>query len=57
MSKPRAKDPEIADEYDFSQGKRGVFYARARRGIRLIPRPEPVRKDTETAKKARPSGD
>lgn len=35
MSKAKVHDPEISDEYDFSKGKRGVYYQRAEKGIKI----------------------
>ncbi|MGH2445508.1 MAG: hypothetical protein ACRDGD_05660 [Candidatus Limnocylindria bacterium] len=35
MSKVKARDPEVAEEYDFSKAKRGVHYERAMKGARV----------------------
>lgn len=31
MSKAKVRDPDIADEYDFSRAKRGVYFGRVSR--------------------------
>ncbi len=36
MSKTRRADPDIAPEYNFSLGRRGVYLERAKRGIRAV---------------------
>ena len=43
MKNTRDADLDIAPEYDFSKGKRGVYLDRARRGLKLMPlEPSPV---------------
>lgn len=34
--KARREDPDIAEEYDFSKGVRGLDFERAKRGIRFV---------------------
>lgn len=36
MSKAKTRDPDIAEEYDFSRGRRGVHYERAQKGMRVV---------------------
>jgi hypothetical protein len=36
MSKPKTKDPDLSEKYDFSKGERGVHYARAKKGMRFV---------------------
>ena len=35
MTKARHSDPDMADEYDFSGGRRVVYHERAKDGIRV----------------------
>ena len=35
MSKAKARDPDIAEEYDFSRAKRGVYLDRVSRDARI----------------------
>jgi hypothetical protein len=35
MSKANVRDPDLEDEYDFSQAKRGVHYERAMKGVQV----------------------
>ena len=42
MSKSRSADPDIAPEYDFSPGRRGVYLERAKGGIRPVIPVEPA---------------
>jgi hypothetical protein len=35
MSKAKTRDPDIADEYDFSKAERGVYHERAKRGSKV----------------------
>lgn len=48
MKNTRDADPDIAPEYDFSKGKRGVCLEGARRGIKLVPL-EPSSGETKAA--------
>lgn len=54
MNKPRGADPDIAPEYDFSPGQRGVYLDRAKRGIRVIAR-WPHRWPAQTSLRSRPN--
>jgi len=35
MSKAKLRDPDISEEHDFSRAKRGVYYERAMKGVRV----------------------
>jgi hypothetical protein len=46
MKHTRDADPDIAPEYDFSTGRRGVHLDRARRGIDRVRHPPPPSRDS-----------
>jgi len=58
MSKAKTRDPNIADEYDFSKAERGVYYERAKRGskVHLVTDEEDRRRGADAQKAKKKNG-